>query len=324
LDVQATSQRAIDVALRSRRPVAIEPGRYTVVLQPQAVGDLVSLLPRYFQARAADEGRSPFSKRGGGTRVGEAVVSPLVTLASDPADAAVQATPFDGDGLPLARQAWIDQGVLRQLQYSRAWAAKQGTQPTGGASSLLLRGGTQTTEQLIAGTARGILVTRLWYLREVDPRTALHTGLTRDGTFLIENGTVTKSIKNMRFNESPLFLFANVEGLGPARRIGHAAAQGAGLQLHVAVGRGVVRGWRGTGARVARVVGGAALLALWAGPRSRGAARLNCRGAARRVQEFGSSGEGHVSAAYARRRSRIPARRRHVQGDGGAWHRRFS
>ena len=220
LDFAATSARAIDKSLRSRNPVAIEPGRYTVVLEPTAVGDLVSLLGRYFQARAADEGRSPFSKRGGGNRVGEQVVSPLVTLASDPADPAVLAAPFDGEGLPLARQAWIDKGVLRTLQLSRAWAARTGGTPTGGASSLLLAGGTEPLDRLIAGTQRGILVTRLWYLREVDPRTALHTGLTRDGTFLIENGKVTKSIKNMRFNESPLFLLNNVEALGPAVRVG--------------------------------------------------------------------------------------------------------
>ena len=220
LDVAKTSARAIEKAMRSRNPVAIEPGRYTVVLEPTAVGDLVSLLGRYLQARAAEEGRSPFSRRGGGTRVGEQVVSPLVTLASDPADPAVLGTPFDGEGLPLARQAWIEQGVLRTLQRSRAWAARTGGTPTGGASSLLLGGGDASLDAMIAGTQRGILVTRFWYLREVDPRTALHTGLTRDGTFLIENGKVTKSIKNMRFNESPLFLLNNVEALGPAVRVG--------------------------------------------------------------------------------------------------------
>lgn len=220
LDFEATGRRAIDKALRSRNPVAIEPGRYTVILEPTAVGDLVELLGRYMQARSADEGRSPFAKRGGGTRVGEQVANPLVTLTSDPYDAQVLASPFDGDGLPMTRQTWIDKGTLAQLQYSRAWAARTGTTPTGGTSSLLLAGGTQTAEQLIAGTQRGILVTRLWYLREVDPRTALQTGLTRDGTFLIENGKVTKPIKNMRFNESPLFLLNNVESLGPAVRIG--------------------------------------------------------------------------------------------------------
>ena len=114
---------------------------------------------------------------------------------------------------------WIDKGRLNQLIYSRFWAKKQGKTATGGPSTFKMAGGTQTIDELVAGTTRGILVTRLWYLREVDPRTILYTGLTRDGTFLVENGKITKALRNFRFNESPLFILNNIEALGRAERL---------------------------------------------------------------------------------------------------------
>jgi predicted Zn-dependent protease len=228
LDFARVSSQAIETAERSRNPVAIEPGRYTVILEPQAVGDLVGLMPRYFNARSADEGRSPFAKAGGGNKLGDLVTSAMATLSSDPAHPLVRGQPFDGDGLPLAQQQWIAKGVLAALTVSRTWAARKSIPATGSPNSLILGGGSTTREQMIAGTQRGVLVTRLWYLREVDPRTMLHTGLTRDGTFLIENGRITKSIKNMRFNESPLFLLNNLDALGPVRRT---ASDGPGTQI---------------------------------------------------------------------------------------------
>ena len=219
LDFAKISARAIEKAELSRNPVAIEPGRYTVILEPQAVGDLVSLVAFCADARAADEGRSPFVKQGGGNKLGEKIADERVALYSDPYDPKILADPFDGEGFPLTRRNWIDKGVLTEMQYGRFWARKQGKQPTGGANNIVLAGGNMTREQMIAGTQRGILVSRLWYLREVDPRTLLYTGLTRDGTFLIENGKITKSIKNMRFNESPLFMLNNLEALGPQERV---------------------------------------------------------------------------------------------------------
>ncbi|HET9274457.1 MAG TPA: TldD/PmbA family protein [Gemmatimonadales bacterium] len=222
IDFQAVSATAIEKARLSRNPVAIEPGRYTVILEPQAVGDLVQLVANYADARASDEGRSPFVKPGGGNKIGEKIMDERLTILSDPADPQLLGQPFDGDGLPLTRRVWVENGVLRQLQYSRFWAKKQGKEPTGNASVLKLTGtGAQTLDQLIASTPRGILVTRLWYLREVDPRTILYTGLTRDGTFLIEGGKITKSLRNFRFNESPLFMLSNLEGLtAPVRLAG--------------------------------------------------------------------------------------------------------
>jgi predicted Zn-dependent protease len=227
INYAAISQRAIDKARQSAKPVAIEPGRYTVILEPQAVGDLVQLIGGYSDARATDEGRSPFVKQGGGTKIGEKIVDSRISLYADPSDPMVRAQPFDGDGLPLGRQVFVDQGVLKTLYYSRFWAQKKGVQPTGAPTSFCMTGGDQSIEQMIASTARGVLVTRLWYLREVDPRTILYTGLTRDGTFLIENGKITKALKNFRFNDSPLFMLNNLEAMGRPERLAGTEAGGA-------------------------------------------------------------------------------------------------
>jgi predicted Zn-dependent protease len=220
IDFAGMASRAIDKARLSRNPVAIEPGRYEVILEPQAVGDLVQLMGFALNARTADEGRSAFAKAGGGNKIGEKIVDSRVTIFSDPQDPQLLSQPYDGQGMPLSRQVWIENGVLKQLFYTRFWAQKQGKPPTGFPSSIKLVGGTASIDDMIKSTARGVLVTRLWYLRPVDPRTILFTGLTRDGTFLIENGKISKAIKNFRFNESPLFLLGNLEELGRAVRIG--------------------------------------------------------------------------------------------------------
>lgn len=226
IDFNAVSQRAIEKARLSRNPVAIEPGRYTVILEPQAVGDLVQLMAFAMDARSADEGRSAFVKQTGGNKIGEKIVDERVTIVSDPTDAQILAQPFDGQGLPSNKQMWVENGVLKQLFYTRFWAQKQGKMPTGFPTNVKMMGGNASMEQMIASTERGVLVTRLWYLRQVDPRTILYTGLTRDGTFLIENGKLTKSLRNFRFNDSPLFLLNNLEALGPSVRI--AGTEGGG------------------------------------------------------------------------------------------------
>jgi predicted Zn-dependent protease len=219
VDFSGLSTHAIEKARLSRNPVAIEPGRYTVILEPQAVGDLVQLMTNYAAARQADEGRSPFSKQGGGNKVGEKIVDSRINIIADPRDPQLLARPFDGQGFPLARQVFVENGILKQLFYSRFWAKKQGKIPTGNPSSIKMQGGPTSLEDMIKSTPRGVLVTRLWYLREVDPRTILYTGLTRDGTFLIENGKISKAIKNFRFNESPLFMLNNLDAIGPAMRL---------------------------------------------------------------------------------------------------------
>ena len=227
VDFAGVSRRAIEKARLSRSPVAVEPGRYTVILEPQAVGDICQLIGFYADARATDEGRSPFVKQGGGTKIGEKIMDERISIYADPFDPQVLAQPFDGDGLPLGRQVFIENGVLKTLYYSRFWAQKKGVQPTGAPTSFLMSGGSASIDDMIKSTERGILVTRLWYLREVDPRTILYTGLTRDGTFLIENGKISKAVKNFRFNDSPLFLLNNLEMIGQPVRLAGTEAGGA-------------------------------------------------------------------------------------------------
>lgn len=217
IDAAALGRTATQKAVASRNPQPIDPGMYTAVLEPQAVNDLVPLLGGALSARNADEGRSVFSKAGGGTRIGEQVADPRVTLYSDPAHPDLRGEPFDVEGLPIGRQVWIEKGILRNLSYTRFWAQTQGTQPTG-ASALLggltLAGGTRSTEEVIGGCERGVLVTRFFYIRLLDPRTVLQTGLTRDGAFLIEKGRLTRPLKNFRWNESPLLMLSRLEDIG--------------------------------------------------------------------------------------------------------------
>jgi predicted Zn-dependent protease len=220
IDFRTTSERAVTKARLSRNPTAIEPGRYTVILEPAAAGDLVGLVAGAFDARSAEEGRSAFSKAGGGTKVGEKIMDERVSFISDPADPAVLSQPFDGEGQPLGRQVWIENGVLKNLVYSRSWAQRKGVTPTGSPASLMLTGGTQSLDEIIASTERAVLITRFWYIRPVNQRTMLFTGLTRDGTFLVENGKIVRSLRNMRFNESPLFMLDKLEAIGRPVRLG--------------------------------------------------------------------------------------------------------
>jgi predicted Zn-dependent protease len=228
IDAGSLGRRAADKARRSTNAVAIEPGRYTVILEPTAAANIVQLIAGSLSARQADEGRSFFSKQGGGNKIGVKVVDERVTILSDPFDPETPGAPFSGDGLPTPRRVWIENGVVKNLQYDRYWAQQKGVEPTGGGGGgfgggggggLRMLGGTATLEEMIASTQRGILCTRFWYIRGVDQRTILFTGLTRDGTFLIENGNVTRPIKNMRWNESPIFVLNNLEMLGRPERV---------------------------------------------------------------------------------------------------------
>ena len=141
LDPAALAAAAIEKAALSKSPVGIEPGKYTVVLEPAAVADLLAFLMFSADARQSDEGRSFFSKKGGGNRVGEAIVGDKVTILSDPNHPLAPTVAFDGEGLPLARHTWIDRGVLKDLFYSRYWAEKQGKEPTAGPANLIMQGG---------------------------------------------------------------------------------------------------------------------------------------------------------------------------------------
>lgn len=213
LDPTALARVAVHKAVRSARPRRLEPGRYTVVLEPACVGALLWFLVGALDARRADEGRSAFSKPDGVTRLGEPIAAGAITLTSDPSDAETPGAPFDDEGWPLRRMTWIDRGRLAAFTYSRYWAAKQGKEPTGAPSVFKLAGGATTADELVQGVKHGVLITRFWYTNLVDPQTILVTGLTRDGVFLIENGEITAPVNNFRFNESPLVVLKNADAL---------------------------------------------------------------------------------------------------------------
>ena len=219
LDTAEASAIAMEKAQLSREPKAIEPGKYTVILEPAASVDLLNNMMGNFSARSADEGRSFLSKAGGGNKLGEKIVDERVTIYSDPMDPNVPYSTWTGDGQLRKKTVWIDKGVVKNLFYSRYWAEEKKKEPLPGPSSGVMLGGDASLEDLIKDTKKGILVTRLWYIRAVDPQTLLYTGLTRDGTFYIENGKIKYPIKNLRFNESPVIMLNNLEALGKPQRI---------------------------------------------------------------------------------------------------------
>lgn len=222
LNAKAVAQAAADTAAASRNPQGLDPGKYTVILQPEAVSALLSFLFRALSARSADEGRSYFSKDGGGNRRGEKLFDERISLWSDPTDPEHPSSPIGEDGLPLGKTTWIDKGVVAELITSRYWAKKTGTKVVPFGRSVHMAGGTGTAADLLKDVKRGVLVSRFWYNRMLEPRTILATGLTRDGTFLVEGGKIAASAKNFRYNESPLTLLKNVVALGKPVRVGEA------------------------------------------------------------------------------------------------------
>ncbi len=219
LDTGVASQIAIQKAEGSRDAKAIEPGKYTVILEPAASSGLLQNMLFNFSARRADEGRSFLSKKDGGTKKGEKLFGEEVTLYSDPTHPIVPASPWAGDGQRRERVVWIEKGVVKNLFYSRYWAKKMETDPVPFPANGIMEGGDASLEDLIKDTKNGILITRTWYIRTVDPQTLLYTGLTRDGNFLIKNGKIAHPVKNMRFNESPVKMLNNIEALGRPVRI---------------------------------------------------------------------------------------------------------
>ena len=242
VDSPALAARALDKARRSANPQPLEPGEYTVILEPAAVAGLLGFGVTFaLSARAAEEGRSYFSKQGGGTLLGQKLFHESVTLRSDPQDARRPGSPWGGGGgggggggfgggggEPLAAgpMTWIEKGVLTNLWYDRYWARKNDREPTPPPSNLVLEGGRESIESLITSTERGLLVTNFWYIRSVNPQTLQLTGLTRDGLWLIEKGKISHSVMNFRFNESPAVVLQNVAGMTPAVRTGNAVLPG--------------------------------------------------------------------------------------------------
>jgi len=218
LNTKTDTVIACKKALSSVTAKAIEPGKYTVILEPTAVAVMLENLFFDMDARQADEGRSSMSKPGGKTKVGEQLLDERVNVYSDPWNPELPTAVWSGDGRPQEKVNWIEKGVVKNLYTSRYWAQKTGIKPIPSPDGAIMQGGTKTLEELIKGTEKGILVTRLWYIRPVDPQTLLLTGLTRDGTFYIENGEIKFPIKNFRFNESPIIMLNNLDEMGKSER----------------------------------------------------------------------------------------------------------
>ncbi|MGA2393388.1 MAG: TldD/PmbA family protein [Candidatus Lustribacter sp.] len=208
LDGAALGARAAQKARTSADPIAVEPGEWTVILEPAAFGELAAFLATHFSAQSYDEGSSFLSGR-----LGERVMATGVTIRDDYAHPLHPDAPFDYEGNPKARLALIEDGVARNLLTDSAWARKLGRPNTGHGLpapnaqgpfplDLVIEPGSPSLDELIAGTKRGLLVTRLWYVRIVDQRRTILTGMTRDGTFLIVDGKIARGVRNLRFNQS--------------------------------------------------------------------------------------------------------------------------
>jgi predicted Zn-dependent protease len=213
-DTNGLTSRAIERSKLSVNPSEISPGRYTVILEPSAAADMVSLCLNFMNARPADEGRSFFSKKGGGNKIGELLARENVNIYSDPSDTKAASLPFFRDGFPREKTLWFENGVLKNLHRTRFWAQKTNEKPIAYPSNVIMQGSDKTLEQLIAESENAVLVTRFWYIRTVDPATMLLTGLTRDGVFEIRDGKITRPVKNFRFNESPVNVLANLLDMG--------------------------------------------------------------------------------------------------------------
>jgi predicted Zn-dependent protease len=234
LNAGETSKVAIEKAIMSREAKAIEPGKYTVILEPAAAADLIRLMLN-MNARQADEGRSFLSKKGGGTKLGEKLVDERVNIYTDPWNEDAPASPWSPDGLPRKKMDLIKNGVVSNLFYDRYWATQKNVEAVPFPGNAIMEGGNASMEDMIKDTKRGVLVTRFWYIRPVDPQTLLFTGLTRDGTFYIENGKIKHPIKNFRFNESPIIMLNNLEAMGkPVRAVtSEGGGPGGGMNLMI-------------------------------------------------------------------------------------------
>ena len=224
LDVAGVAGRAVKKALNGRDAQKLAPGVYPVILESQAVGDILGFFNGAFNARSAEEGRSPMSAASGKTLLGQSVFDPKINFDSDPWHAELPGSQSAQEGLPAEKLYLVRGGVVENLVRSRFWAQKTGQQPTPGPVNSILdsAGPTQSLEEMIGAADRALLVTRFWYIRMVSPRSQLLTGLTRDGVWLVENGKIKHPVRNFRFNQSVMKMLApgNVESIGKPVRVG--------------------------------------------------------------------------------------------------------
>jgi len=239
LDTARVGRVALQKALQSRQPRALDPGSYTVILEPQAVADLLGLFSFRFDARMADEGRSPFSAAGGKTKVGQRIFDERLSVYSDPWNPELPGPPVAFGGIPARKFFLVKNGVLENLVYNRYWAQQKHAEPSPGPVNVIIEGGEPPTTQpaMIEATAKGLVVSRFWYIRPTDPRTAALTGLTRDGVWYVANGKVQFPVHNFRFNQSLLALLApgNVELIGAPERVSRSESQGESAALFPAI-----------------------------------------------------------------------------------------
>lgn len=246
LDTMRIAREAIRKALDGRGARAIDPGAYTVILEPQAVADLIGNVGGMFNARSAEEGRGVFSAPGGKTKLGLQVFDEKITIYSDPWNPDLPGSQSaggggggfggfggGGGGIPAQKVVMIENGVLKTLTYNRSWAKQRGVSPTPGPVNMIFEtsGRPATLEEMIKSTEKGILVSRFWYIRQTDPRTASSTGLTRDGVWWIQNGKIAYPLKNFRFNQSTVKMLApgNVLMIGKPERVGSSEGGGGSL-----------------------------------------------------------------------------------------------
>jgi len=223
-DPQRLAVRASQKAQMAKDAQELAPGKYTVILEPAAALDLVGFLFYDFAATAVADQRSCLLKR-----IGKPLFGKNISITDDAYHPQQLGAPFDGEGIPRQRVSLVEGGVPRNLVYSASSAKKSGKKPTGhgfalpneygeAPMNLVFGGGNSSIEEMVASTDRGLLVTRVWYIREVDPYEKVMTGMTRDGLFLVEKGKVTGAVRNFRFNQSLIELLQNVEAMSPASR----------------------------------------------------------------------------------------------------------
>lgn len=233
LNTMHIAHESIRKALDGKNARTIDPGVYTVILEPQAVADLIGGFGFGFNARNAEEGRSVFSAQGGKTKLGEKIFDEKITIYSDPWHPDLPGSKSAQGGIPAQRISMVDKGVLKTLTYNRFWAKQKGVEPTPGPVNTILEtsGPTSSIEEMIKSTERGIIVGRFWYIRQTDPRTASSTGLTRDGVWWIENGKIAYPLRNFRFNQSTVRMLApgNVLMVGKPERVGSSEGGGGSL-----------------------------------------------------------------------------------------------
>jgi predicted Zn-dependent protease len=227
IDGSRITARAIQKALASQKPQPIEPGVYPVVLEPSAAGDMLNLLSNSMERRDAEEGRSFFADPVHGSKIGQHVFGDNISIHSDHTHPIVPSIPWGEDGLALGPVSWIERGVLNNLICSRFWASEKGHQRLPAPTNAIMEGDKFSIDDLVASMEHGLLVTSFWYIREVDPRTILYTGLTRDGVFLVEKGKIVRPVINLRWNESPASVYK------ARRQYAHACPRPEGEGVHV-------------------------------------------------------------------------------------------